>query len=168
MALPKLRVQGLGLLVIPVLILPVVALNQARMHADSGLSSWRGGGFGMFATVDRDYYRAFQVTVRSKDGTELKLDWSVVENYLNGDVDRKETYSDARSLPSPERLAAVAELLATRTWQQNNGQVQILSQGNGMHFRAKDFIIKVYGVTYDRTMNRVTPELLATWSGDAR
>jgi hypothetical protein len=122
----------------------------------------------MFATVDRDYHRAFQVTVRAHDGSELKIDWGTIETSLTKTVDGKETYTDARALPTADRLAAVAELLANRVWQQNGDQAVLLAQGNGMHFRPKDFTIKVYGITYEKVLNRVTPELLATWSGGAQ
>ncbi len=162
---PTLRGRGLGFLLIPVLLLPVVALTQARLHADSALSSWRGGGFGMFATVDRDYYRSFQISAQSSDGSILKIDWPQIEGTLSKEINFQELATDARALPTSDRLAALADLLATRTWQRNGDRADLLLQGNGIKFRPRDFVIQVYGITYNKTLNSVTPQLLTTWTG---
>ena len=38
---------------LPVILLVVVAVNQMRLALTGELTSWKGGGFGMFATTDR-------------------------------------------------------------------------------------------------------------------
>ncbi len=47
--------------VIPVVLLSLVALNQIRLAHSSDMTAWKGGGFGMFSTLDRP--RARQVRV---------------------------------------------------------------------------------------------------------
>jgi hypothetical protein len=44
---------------LPVIVLALVALNQVRLAKTTDLSAWKGGGFGMFSTLDRP--RARQV-----------------------------------------------------------------------------------------------------------
>ena len=44
---------------LPVLILVLVALNQIRIARTTDMTAWKGGGFGMFSTIDRP--RARQV-----------------------------------------------------------------------------------------------------------
>ncbi len=44
---------------VPALILSFVALNQIRLAKTTDMTAWKGGGFGMFSTVDRP--RARQV-----------------------------------------------------------------------------------------------------------
>ena len=45
--------------VLPLIVLALVALNQVRLAKTTDLSAWKGGGFGMFSTLDRP--RARQV-----------------------------------------------------------------------------------------------------------
>lgn len=46
---------------LPVLLLSLVAVHQIRLARSSDLTAWKGGGFGMFSTLDRP--RARQVRV---------------------------------------------------------------------------------------------------------
>ena len=50
----------------PILLLVLVALNQIRMARTTDLTAWKGGGFGMFSTLDRP--RARQVRVHIVGG----------------------------------------------------------------------------------------------------
>jgi len=44
---------------VPTIVLVLVALNQIRLAQTTDLTAWKGGGFGMFSTIDRP--RARQV-----------------------------------------------------------------------------------------------------------
>jgi len=48
---------------LPVLVLALVALNQIRMARTTDLTPWKGGGFGMFSTLDRPRARQVRVHV---------------------------------------------------------------------------------------------------------
>ncbi|MEX2325057.1 MAG: hypothetical protein WD576_04845 [Nitriliruptoraceae bacterium] len=51
------------------LVLVALAVTQLSFAATRDLTPWKGGGFGMFASVDRLNYRAMQVTIITDDGT---------------------------------------------------------------------------------------------------
>ena len=47
--------------VLPVLLLALVALNQIRIARSTDMTAWKGGGFGMFSTLDRPQARQVRV-----------------------------------------------------------------------------------------------------------
>jgi hypothetical protein len=48
---------------LPVVLLALVALNQIRMAQTTDLTAWKGGGFGMFSTLDRPRARQIRIHV---------------------------------------------------------------------------------------------------------
>jgi hypothetical protein len=55
----------------PVIALIVFALLQISLSATRDLTPWKGGGFGMFSTVDQPRIRFVQVFVELADGQTL-------------------------------------------------------------------------------------------------
>ncbi|MFE4106586.1 hypothetical protein [Almyronema epifaneia] len=55
-------------------LLVVVALRQIWLSHTVGLSAWHGGGFGMFASVDRDERRLIQVQAATCQGQMIQVD----------------------------------------------------------------------------------------------
>ena len=51
----------------PALLLAIVAICQIGLAKTADLTPWKGGGFGMFSTLDHNAYRRLEVVV---DGTE--------------------------------------------------------------------------------------------------
>jgi len=88
------------------LVLLVVLVLHIGMRASADLTPWKGGGFGMFSTVDSPGTRLLRVELRGESGTFLV---AVPERY-------KQAASDARAAPSPERLEHLATALAAETW----------------------------------------------------
>ena len=152
-------------MLLPVLVLSVMALNQARLHASDQLSSWRGGGFGMFATVDRDLTRQVKATVTLNTGEVVKVQWSSVSKYFAANAGRADALSDATALPSQHNLENIASLLSAVRWTVSNGQASAVQGNSGTTFSAANFHVTVYGATYDKTTNVVTPVLLSEWRG---
>lgn len=149
----------------PVIILSVMALNQARLHATDQLSSWRGGGFGMFATVDRDYVRSVHVAVTGGAGEIFTVRWSSVASFFSADASRSEALTDAKALPSQHNLREIALLLAGLTWEVNGTELIAVKDRSGKTIPSSSFAVKIYGVTYDKTTDQVTPSLLSEWRG---
>jgi hypothetical protein len=55
---------------VPPLLLFVVAVMQIALARTADLTPWKGGGFGMFATVDHAAYRAVDIVVDAPDRSE--------------------------------------------------------------------------------------------------
>ena len=57
--------------VAPVLLI-AVALCQIGLAKTSGLTPWKGGGFGMFSTLDHGAYRGVDVVIEAPDRSEAQ------------------------------------------------------------------------------------------------
>lgn len=55
---------------IPAVALIAIALTQVLLARTSGLSPWKGGGFGMFATTDGAAFRYVRVFIDRSDSSE--------------------------------------------------------------------------------------------------
>jgi hypothetical protein len=158
--------SGTGtLMLLPVLVLIVVALNQARLHSSEGLSSWRGGGFGMFATVDRDTYRDFVIKARLDDGSEAPFAFSQVKKYIDSDTQRSEDWTNLQSFPSQANLLKFANSLEKVKWNLKDKYLVPSSDGTGFYLPSQRMSIDVYIVSFNKDTNKVTPELLTSWKG---
>ena len=54
----------------PPLLLTVVALLQIVLARTADLTAWKGGGFGMFSTLDHGAYRGVDIVVDGPDRSE--------------------------------------------------------------------------------------------------
>ena len=59
-------------LVVPPVLLVVVAVCQIGLAKASGLTAWKGGGFGMFSTLDHGAYRGIDVVIEATDRSEAQ------------------------------------------------------------------------------------------------
>jgi hypothetical protein len=55
---------------VPAAILVIVALGQIALAKGAGLTPWKGGGFGMFATLDHGAYRGVDVVIEAPERSE--------------------------------------------------------------------------------------------------
>ena len=55
---------------LPPLLLTVVALLQIVLARTADLTAWKGGGFGMFSTLDHGAYRGVDIVVDGPDRSE--------------------------------------------------------------------------------------------------
>lgn len=55
---------------LPPLLLIVVAIAQVGLARIGNLTPWKGGGFGMFSTLDHGAYRGVTIVVDAKDRSE--------------------------------------------------------------------------------------------------
>ncbi len=58
--------------VVPRVLLVVVALCQIGLAKTAGLTPWKGGGFGMFSTLDHGAYRGVDVVIEAPDRSEAQ------------------------------------------------------------------------------------------------
>jgi hypothetical protein len=55
---------------LPPLLLTLIALGQIALAKTGDLTAWKGGGFGMFSTLDHGAYRGVHVVVDAPDRSE--------------------------------------------------------------------------------------------------
>jgi hypothetical protein len=87
-----------------VLLVVLVTHVSARWSAD--LTPWKGGGFGMFSTVDSPASRAVRVELETDMGALLVAVPSDLEDLV----------TSAKAAPSTGRLVRLAEALAEQWW----------------------------------------------------
>jgi len=91
------------------LLLITIALFQiytARMH---GLTPWKGGGFGMFSTVDSGGARFLRIYVTNESGEVIPVSLPNTQAYVR-------LQSRLRRLPQQKQMARLASQLAAETW----------------------------------------------------
>ncbi len=88
------------------ILLAIVAMLQMTLSATADLSAWKGGGFGMFSTVDSPEARFLRITLITHDGDVPALP--------PGDLGR--TVAQLRTAPTDGMLRAVAERIASGNW----------------------------------------------------
>jgi hypothetical protein len=92
---------------LPAVALVTVAACQIALTRYAGLTAWKGGGFGMFATVDGGSARAVRI-VAERDGRSEEV---LIAPSLARDADR------AAAFPVSFMLAAFAERVVAREQQ---------------------------------------------------
>jgi hypothetical protein len=90
--------------VLPAFVLVLVAGTQIVLVKAAGLTAWKGGGFGMFSTIDDAPHRTIRIVVEAPSRSEE----AELAPSLDDDVAR------ALTLPSQYRLGRLAEAVAAR------------------------------------------------------
>src|SRR5262245_55806147 len=88
------------------LVLVIVAIQQLYLAHTEHLTPWKGGGFGMFSTVDSRAARFLRIYVSTADG-EVPVE---VPRQLQSFA------SEIRSIPTRDRVTQLAYALAQTTW----------------------------------------------------
>ena len=96
--------------VLPAGALAFFACLQIFFAQTRGLTPWKGGGFGMFSTVDSPDSRFLRVYLVMSDGK--------VAVTVPADLSR--AYERLQAMPSQEKLDDLARKLAARTWVPHN------------------------------------------------
>lgn len=89
---------------LPVILLAVVAATQIVLTKTADLSPWKGGGFGMFATLDGSAARRVRIVVEA-EGFSEDVEIAGSQEILA---------ARASLFPSNSKMQALAEAVATR------------------------------------------------------
>ena len=89
---------------VPPLLLFVVAVMQIALTRTADLTPWKGGGFGMFATLDHAGYRGVDIVVDAPDRSEALQVPASIELAV----------ARAAACPADGMLRAVAEAVVAR------------------------------------------------------
>jgi hypothetical protein len=98
-------IRRMELFAVPFVLVAVALVQIVRAHV-VGQSAWKGGGFGMFSTVDSSgarFFRAYLI----KDGLQLAVP---IPDRLEDLVHR------TKIVPTDENLQLIADELATEQW----------------------------------------------------
>lgn len=87
-------------------LLAAVAASQLFLAHAHGMSAWKGGGFGMFSTVDSPAGRFYRIALLTESG-EVRVALP---------AGLEPVAAKARTLPTPQRLRRVATVLAAGRW----------------------------------------------------
>jgi hypothetical protein len=149
---------------IPSALLCVVALHQAYRVSREGLTPWKGGGFGMFSTIDSQAERFVRLSVTTAGGETLAV--PIPAEYRR-QIDR------ARLLPWAPATATLAADLLRQAWvraeSQSSGgssspaRVRLATRGalpDGQPIGAAAMRIEIYTVSFDPTSHRLSTRLL--------
>ena len=85
----------------------VVALNQMRLAHTTDLTAWKGGGFGMFSTIERPetrYVRCYIIGAGREGAVKVPLELQRLEQHV-------------RNIPSERNLARLARELGAHVRQ---------------------------------------------------
>ncbi len=106
--------------IVPI-VLVAVASQQLFLASTRDLTPWKGGGFGMFASVDRLNYRAVHGTFVTSEGDVPFEVHTLVEQ---GDYERI-TFVNARALLDERRGARLADIVAHGEWVIEDGVARL-------------------------------------------
>lgn len=150
---------------LPVFLLIGVAFNQPRLHLQENLTSWKGGGFGMFATLDRHTIRPIIVTLTLREKT-IQLDFRSYRQAISDDVDKVQHLEDTLALPSAGNLSALAEQMADVKYIVDGEYAIASTQGFGIPISVRQIRIELYRIQYDSYLNTGTWVKITSWPRD--
>lgn len=144
----------------PVLLV-VVALMQLYLSANFNLSPWKGGGFGMFASVDRVEHRAIGVSFEGA-GT-MTVD---IEALRDNSFPDEQLVDRVRSMPTQAAMERLGRRIDDMAWALTPEGV--LTPAGGSSNPAVDLppaiyplvVIRVWRVVYDAEVEVVSPAQL--------
>ncbi len=150
-------------------VLIAVALTQITWAHTRDLTPWKGGGFGMFASVDLLTYRPIKAEFDTEVGP-IAID---VHDFREASDRVSKLYTNARGLPDERRLGHLVDQMARAEWVVDGGVAEFHAwlddPDAGPVVRDEDErrALQVYGVdlevwrvTYERHAEFIEPELI--------
>ena len=144
----------------------IVATTQMLVAWNSDLTPWRGGGFGMFSTLDNHDLRQVRIELIAADGDRVTVDAVAVTGSgppLSDHLVVARAHPSPRSLEALGRaLAAEPSLLAAAVVPSTSDEDR-RSQGTKEVTESLDVIhLEVWRVRFDRFTNTLDPEVLVS------
>ena len=156
-------------------VLIVVALNQVVWAHTRDLTPWKGGGFGMFASVDLLSYRPLQAEFITHHGT-YPID---IHNFRDSSDRARKVYTNARGLPDDRRMSQLVEVMFEATWTVTDGiaefaawpddpvdEATLAITDDGSTAQILGVELDIFRVTYQRGDEFVVPELIRSFHYD--
>ncbi len=147
--------KTLARLAVPALLVLVASVHFYTGHT-SPLNPWVGGGFGMFASVDKRDFRAVRATADA-GGTRIALD---LPDWAEASEDNDLLLDRVKALPDERALERLESRLRQQEWNAEGG----VFEEDADERRAEpieDIRISVYRLHYDDEDATARPVLVA-------
>jgi hypothetical protein len=149
---------------LPPAILAGVATGHIILSRTSDLNPWKGGGFGMFATVDSPTRRFL--------AGHVNVDGRILPIMLPNDDPAGDALTGALTLPSQTRLGELTDTLARREWYLNTTTNAATPRrgraGTEKRIYPRALRLEVYRILFNRDTLEVERLLLAESTRDLR
>lgn len=149
-----------------------IAVTQVIVASTGTLSPWKGGGFGMFSTLDDPPSRTLRAQVTTDTGV-VHLDVRELRNVTRGG---QRAYLGARAFPDERRTQRLVDEICAHRWEVAGGPAQPVARSSdpgpqpcrdGLHvtgpdgdIRARHVDLRVIATEPDRDV--LTPRPLRT------
>jgi hypothetical protein len=145
------------------LVLVAVATTQVIVASTTNLTPWRGGGFGMFSTLDGQSERFLRITATMADGTSIPV--QTVDLFAPSSPLLDEALA-ARANPSQRHLNALAAGIAAHLAIEGELAIvpDIASSDAKPRADVADVHLSVWRIIYGREDGRVSPQMVAEWT----
>jgi hypothetical protein len=124
----------------PAILLAIAGLQLYQVRVNE-LAPWKGGGFGMFSTVDGPRRRIVRAYLVDDEGDEMPLRVPKRLERLSWEV---------RSIPTPDRVSNLAQEIAAEF---NQSAAKAGAMVRGRHVR-----VEVWRVSFDPKASRLAAE----------
>lgn len=158
------RDRVLALLVPVVLVL--LATNQVLIASTTDLTPWRGGGFGMFSTLDNHDQRFLRITAVTESGDAVAVDARALSR---DESPVREEFVRARARPTTGNLDALAAAIAAAELRIDDGVAappdaeaeDADAAGSQVVLDDVEVVeLTVYRAWFDRDVDTLVPEVL--------
>ncbi len=141
--------------VVPLVLIVVALVHMLLVHAGS-MSPWVGGGFGMFASVDRREHRVVRA-VANVDGAQVPLD---LEEFSENSGGKWRLIKRTRAMPTEGALRALAAELQSEKWT-HDGRPWSKRIASERTIDIDELQLRVHRLRYESDGRRAKPELIA-------
>lgn len=156
------RIAGVLLVYsVPVLLVAIAAF-QIYLAQSETLSAWKGGGFGMFSTVDQPQSRWVRAHMETaSDRHVLLLGSPATDPPGLGRMVRR-----ARAMPSQGALDDLAAAVGHASWTVDQGQLRAVTDPSTAAIEVDAVEIEVLRLRYTRRSSTAAAQLIgsATWA----
>lgn len=145
------------------LLLIIVAVRQTILVDRIGLSPWKGGGFGMFSSIDRPSNRAIEVRGITIEGKQIEIDLT-----FRNDVISEREQLLIKTVPKTELLEQTAQKILTSDLRQTTIKGVYRLEATDIHNKERSpnkldrVTIRIWSLHYDRDGNTIWYEPLST------
>lgn len=136
--MPSSKIREFAAAWLPACVLILVAANQVRLTARTGLSPWKGGGFGMFSTIDSPGERFLQAhllcdseeSIPVEIPAQLSSELRRLTHLPSEEELRRFSARLVARLPRSEQASLCTTLVLTlkrRQWNSSSGSVRVVT-----------------------------------------
>jgi hypothetical protein len=146
-----------ALIYLPPIVLTIIATTQLFLSKQSTLVPWKGGGFGMFSSIDIEGYRIARAYLTLENRQEYPVQLASSDEF-------ELSVPRATAFPTEPRLNALADQILRMNWRLNAGERVVSPSPRGSQepkLRGAAIRLEILRITYERESRRIRRVLLA-------